>query len=114
MNTDILIGLLSRIVPLRMEMSKEEGSGVLPIRLIIMSATLRVEDFTQNKRLFPAPPPVIEVRCGLSKRRNVFSTRTASALLHKASSITGLQFTRAVALTSLYHAPTRWRHANTR
>jgi ATP-dependent RNA helicase DHX37/DHR1 len=44
-----------------MEMSKEEGSGVLPIRLIVMSATLRVEDFTLNKRLFPTPPPVIEV-----------------------------------------------------
>ncbi|CAI9590865.1 unnamed protein product [Staurois parvus] len=26
-----------------------------------MSATLRVEDFTENKRLFPVPPPVIKV-----------------------------------------------------
>ena len=26
-----------------------------------MSATLRIEDFTQNKTLFPAPPPVIKV-----------------------------------------------------
>ncbi|XP_043103602.1 probable ATP-dependent RNA helicase DHX37 [Puntigrus tetrazona] len=52
--TDILIGLLSRIVPLR----NKKG---LPMKLIIMSATLRVEDFTENKRLFRAPPPVIKV-----------------------------------------------------
>ncbi|XP_008947426.1 PREDICTED: probable ATP-dependent RNA helicase DHX37 [Merops nubicus] len=54
MYTDILIGLLSRIVPLR----KKKG---LPLKLIVMSATLRVEDFTDNKRLFPVTPPVIQV-----------------------------------------------------
>ncbi|XP_044261323.1 probable ATP-dependent RNA helicase kurz [Tribolium madens] len=52
--TDILIGLLSRIVPLR----KKRGD---PLKLIIMSATLRVEDFTKNKRLFKTIPPVINV-----------------------------------------------------
>ncbi|XP_030075313.1 putative ATP-dependent RNA helicase DHX37 [Microcaecilia unicolor] len=52
--TDILIGLLSRIVPLR----KKKGQ---PLKMIVMSATLRVEDFTQNKRLFPVPPPVVKV-----------------------------------------------------
>ncbi|KAM3938487.1 putative ATP-dependent RNA helicase DHX37 isoform 2-T2 [Leptodactylus fuscus] len=52
--TDILIGLLSRIVPLR----TKKG---LPLKLIIMSATLRIEDFTENKRLFPITPPVIKV-----------------------------------------------------
>lgn len=52
--TDILLGLLSRIVPLR----RKRGS---PLRLIIMSATLRVEDFTENTRLFKVPPPVIKV-----------------------------------------------------
>ncbi|KAI6076394.1 putative ATP-dependent RNA helicase DHX37 [Aix galericulata] len=54
MYTDILIGLLSRIVPLR------EKKG-LPLKLIIMSATLRVEDFTENNRLFSVTPPVIQV-----------------------------------------------------
>ncbi|NXI45676.1 DHX37 helicase, partial [Galbula dea] len=54
MYTDILIGLLSRIVPLR-------GKKGLPLKLIIMSATLRVEDFTDNKRLFSVTPPVIQV-----------------------------------------------------
>ncbi|XP_030847415.1 probable ATP-dependent RNA helicase DHX37 [Strongylocentrotus purpuratus] len=52
--TDILIGLLSRIVPLR----HKKGN---PLRLVIMSATLRVEDFTENKRLFKVTPPVIKV-----------------------------------------------------
>ncbi|CAH0595090.1 unnamed protein product [Chrysodeixis includens] len=52
--TDILLGLLSRIVPLR----RKRGS---PLRLIIMSATLRVEDFTENTRLFKEPPPVIKI-----------------------------------------------------
>uniref|UniRef100_A0A8C6YD90 Activating signal cointegrator 1 complex subunit 3 n=1 Tax=Naja naja TaxID=35670 RepID=A0A8C6YD90_NAJNA len=52
--TDILIGLLSRIVPLRAKKGQ-------PLKLIIMSATLRVEDFTANQKLFPVPPPVIQV-----------------------------------------------------
>ncbi|XP_037367217.1 probable ATP-dependent RNA helicase DHX37 isoform X1 [Talpa occidentalis] len=52
--TDILIGLLSRIVCLR-------AKRQLPLKLLIMSATLRVEDFTQNQRLFAQPPPVIKV-----------------------------------------------------
>ncbi|KAJ8712729.1 hypothetical protein PYW08_008033 [Mythimna loreyi] len=52
--TDILLGLLSRIVPLR----RKRGC---PLRLIIMSATLRVEDFTENTRLFKEPPPVIKI-----------------------------------------------------
>lgn len=52
--TDILIGLLSRIVPLRCKRGD-------PLRFIIMSATLRIEDFTENTRLFKYPPPVVNV-----------------------------------------------------
>ncbi|XP_014248121.1 probable ATP-dependent RNA helicase kurz [Cimex lectularius] len=52
--TDILMGLLSRIVPLRHKRNQ-------PLKLIIMSATLRVEDFTKNYHLFKTPPPVIKV-----------------------------------------------------
>lgn len=52
--TDILIGLLSRIVPLRLKRGN-------PLKMIIMSATLRVEDFTKNKQLFKIPPPVMSV-----------------------------------------------------
>ncbi|XP_012288521.1 probable ATP-dependent RNA helicase kurz [Orussus abietinus] len=54
-HTDILIGLLSRIVPLR---NKRKD----PLKLIIMSATLRVEDFVGNTKLFKGlSPPVINV-----------------------------------------------------
>uniref|UniRef100_A0A1B0DJ94 RNA helicase n=1 Tax=Phlebotomus papatasi TaxID=29031 RepID=A0A1B0DJ94_PHLPP len=52
--TDILLGLLSRVVPLR----KKKGNS---LKLIIMSATLRVADFTENKKLFRTPPPVVKV-----------------------------------------------------
>ncbi|XP_051923141.1 probable ATP-dependent RNA helicase DHX37 [Hippocampus zosterae] len=52
--TDILIGLLSRIVPLR----NKKG---LPMKLLVMSATLRVEDFTDNQKLFKTPPPIVKV-----------------------------------------------------
>ncbi len=54
--TDILIGNLSRIVPMR---HRDEVNG--PLRLVVMSATLRVEDFTQNERLFRMPPPCVRV-----------------------------------------------------
>ena len=63
LNTDVLLGLLSRAVPLRAELA---GTAAYPnlrrLKLIIMSATLRVSDFTENTALFPAPPPVINVR----------------------------------------------------
>ena len=52
--SDILMGLLSRIVPLR----SKQGN---PLKLVIMSATLRIEDFTLNKRLFSIAPPVTKV-----------------------------------------------------
>lgn len=53
-NTDILIGMLSRVVRLRREKNK-------PLKLIIMSATLRVSDFSENTQLFETPPPVLQV-----------------------------------------------------
>ncbi|KAH9901974.1 P-loop containing nucleoside triphosphate hydrolase protein [Xylariomycetidae sp. FL2044] len=59
-NTDILIGMLSRVVSLREEMSKEDHQ-VAPLKLIIMSATLRVDDLTKNPVLFPTPPPILDV-----------------------------------------------------
>jgi len=60
-NTDILISLLSRIVRLRLmnaikERSENKNATTYkhyPLRLVIMSATLRVDDFLENKRLFP-------------------------------------------------------------
>lgn len=59
-NTDILIGMLSRVIKLRAELSEEDPT-IKPLKLIIMSATLRIEDLTMNSMLFPTPPPVLEV-----------------------------------------------------
>ncbi|KAF5130947.1 putative ATP-dependent RNA helicase PB1A10.06c [Metarhizium anisopliae] len=59
-NTDILIGMLSRVIKLRAELSEEDPT-IKPLKLIIMSATLRIEDLTMNSTLFPMPPPVLEV-----------------------------------------------------
>ncbi|KJH48716.1 helicase protein [Dictyocaulus viviparus] len=55
MYSDVLIGMLSRIAPLRAKTPS-------PLKLIIMSATLRLEDFT-HKRLFPTlEPRVLHVK----------------------------------------------------
>lgn len=58
MNTDLLLGLLSRVIPLRAEFAAKKAMA--PLKLIIMSATLQVSDF-QNSRLFSPLPPVIHV-----------------------------------------------------
>lgn len=54
MHTDLLIGLLSSVVRLR----AKQGNT---LKVIIMSATLRIHDFTENKSLFENPPPVIKI-----------------------------------------------------
>ncbi len=74
-NTDILLGMLSRTLPLRQRIAKEEMTKwqslseedrlhytppLKPLKLIIMSATIRVQDF-QTPVLFPRPPPLIQV-----------------------------------------------------
>ncbi|KAG9307805.1 hypothetical protein G9A89_023370 [Geosiphon pyriformis] len=61
LNTDILIGVVSRVFRLRNELNVEERGKIKPLKVIIMSATLRVSDFTQNKTLFKIPPPIINV-----------------------------------------------------
>lgn len=73
LNTDILIGMLTRSIKIRQEeymrQQKFLQTGgtiasedlIWPLKLILMSATLRVEDFVSGDRLFPKPPPVIEV-----------------------------------------------------
>jgi ATP-dependent RNA helicase DHX37/DHR1 len=59
-NTDLLVGLLSRVVPLRARMAAA-GTGPGPLKLVVMSATLRVDDFAANARLCAQPPPVLRV-----------------------------------------------------
>ncbi|KNG50425.1 deah-box rna helicase [Stemphylium lycopersici] len=75
-NTDILIGMLSRIVDLRAQMVKEDPKNK-PLKLIIMSATLRISDFTENKRLFRSePPPLIKAEGRQYTVVNHFARRT--------------------------------------
>jgi hypothetical protein len=72
-------GMLSRLVPLRRKLheqwkaagcppansnntnSSASSGPIYPLKLVIMSATLRTSDFTDNKRLFSVPPPVLSV-----------------------------------------------------
>lgn len=68
LNTDVLVGLLSRALKLRNEiarseeeLSKPESERITPLKLVIMSATLRVDDFAKNSNLFAPAPPVIHV-----------------------------------------------------
>lgn len=68
-NTDVLIGLLSRIVGLRNKRN-------LPLRLIIMSATLRISEFLDNERLFKVKPALIQVGSRQYPVRSYFSKRT--------------------------------------
>ena len=52
--TDVLIGLLSRIVPIRCRRND-------PLRLVIMSATMRIEEFVENRHLFKLKPKIINI-----------------------------------------------------
>lgn len=60
-NCDILLGLVSRAVSIRRQQWESGESQIPPLKLIIMSATLRLCDFTENKLLFSSPPPVITI-----------------------------------------------------
>lgn len=75
--TDILLGLLSRIVPLR----NKKG---IPMKLIIMSATLRVADFTENRKLFKIAPPVLKVDARQFPVTVHFNKRTDSDYVNEA------------------------------
>lgn len=59
-NTDILIGMVSRIVDLRASMSRDDPK-IRPLKLVVMSATLRISDFLENQNLFRSgPPPLLQ------------------------------------------------------
>lgn len=82
---DLLIGLLSRIVPLRNEMFTEQlelhggdirKTSIKPLRLIIMSATLQVADFRDNRKLFPSLPPLLQVEARRYPVVNHFARKT--------------------------------------
>ncbi|XP_075983898.1 putative ATP-dependent RNA helicase kurz [Anticarsia gemmatalis] len=75
--TDIVLGLLSRVVPLR----RRRGA---PLTLLVMSATLRVQDFTENTTLFKQPPPVIKIDSRQFPVTIHFNKRTYSDYLKEA------------------------------
>ncbi|OIT37795.1 atp-dependent rna helicase deah13 [Nicotiana attenuata] len=88
LNTDILIGMLSRIVRERQREYEEQQKKVLsgqtvspeervyPLKLVLMSATLRVEDFISGQKNLRDPPPVMEVPTRLYPVTVHFSKRT--------------------------------------
>ncbi|GFY44176.1 probable ATP-dependent RNA helicase DHX37 [Trichonephila inaurata madagascariensis] len=67
--SDVLIGLLSRIVSIREKRND-------PLKFIIMSATLRVEDFTDNPKLFKIQPFLIRLDSRQHKVQVHFNLRT--------------------------------------
>ena len=93
-NTDILLGMISRTLPLRKQLAEEEQKKwnalseterelyqepLKPLKLVIMSATLRIDDF-KNPVLFPLiPPPVISVEARQYPVVTHFSKRTEVA-----------------------------------
>ena len=78
-NTDILLGLLSRVVPLRAELFREGRAGITPLRLVVMSATLRVEEFVENKKLCPTPPALLRIQARQFPVTNHFARETVHA-----------------------------------
>lgn len=82
-NTDVLIGMLSRVIKLRSELA-EEDSKKKPLKLIIMSATLRIEDLTMNSRLFAKPPPVLQVEGRQHPVTMHFARRTSADYVDEA------------------------------
>ncbi|GAA5831310.1 hypothetical protein JCM11251_007830 [Rhodosporidiobolus azoricus] len=83
-NTDVLIGVLSRVAKLRETQWKKGKEGAKPLRLIIMSATLRVSDFAENPTLFPTPPPVLHVTARQYPVTVHFSRKTSHDYLAQA------------------------------
>ncbi|XP_062234240.1 ATP-dependent RNA helicase DEAH13-like [Phragmites australis] len=73
LNTDILIGMLSRIIKIRKTLYSEQqekirsGLNIKPehmisqLKVVLMSATLQVKDFISNRRLFHVIPPAVKV-----------------------------------------------------
>eukprot|EP00759_Apiculatamorpha_spiralis_P056572 PhF_6_TR8262/c2_g1_i2/m.12576/K14780/DHX37, DHR1; ATP-dependent RNA helicase DHX37/DHR1 len=68
---DVLLGLLSRIVPMRAKLGK-------PLCVIVMSATLRVADFTENSYLYKVTPKVINIEARTYPVSAHYSLRTST------------------------------------
>ncbi|XAO23129.1 hypothetical protein I312_101907 [Cryptococcus bacillisporus CA1280] len=77
-NTDVLVGVLSRVAKLREKLWREGKQDVKPLRIVVMSATLRVSDFAENPTLFSKSPPVIHIAARQHPVTVHFSRRTVS------------------------------------
>ncbi|KAL6508693.1 hypothetical protein OROGR_023404 [Orobanche gracilis] len=85
LNTDILIGMLSLVIQKRQSKYETQEKQILvgetierenkiyPLKLVLMSATLRVEDFGS---IFRSPPPVFEVETPRDLVNDHFSKKT--------------------------------------
>jgi len=85
-NTDVLVGVLSRVSKLREKLWRERvekkvkstDKDITPLRIVIMSATLRVSDFAENPILFHTAPPIIQISARQHPVTIHFSRRTTS------------------------------------
>ncbi|OCF55427.1 ATP-dependent RNA helicase DHX37/DHR1 [Kwoniella mangroviensis CBS 10435] len=80
-NTDVLVGVLSRVAKLREKLwreKKDTDQEIKPLRIVIMSATLRVSDFAENSVLFSKPPPILHITARQHPVTLHFSRRTVS------------------------------------
>lgn len=83
-NTDILISLMSRCVKARRQLAEEKPDAFFPLKLIIMSATLRISDFRENSRLFSTPPPLISVEGRQFEVQTHWSRKTSHDFVEEA------------------------------
>lgn len=82
LNTDVLVGLLSRSIKLRYKRFLEGTCA--PLRLVIMSATLDVKVFQENPNLFSPEPPLIRVEGRQHPVTVHFERQTPSDLIEAA------------------------------
>ena len=82
-NTDLLIGMLSKIVPARTKKSAQNPDPQ-PLKLIIMSATLNIDDFLQEKLFSPSMrPPIVEAEGRQHRVTTHFALRSRSDYLEE-------------------------------
>ncbi|CAK7271980.1 putative ATP-dependent RNA helicase DHR1 [Sporothrix epigloea] len=64
-NTDVLIGIVSRVNTIRTELnalhSSTQTKPLQPLKIIIMSATLQIKAFAANRELFTEKPRMIHI-----------------------------------------------------
>lgn len=83
-NTDVLIGMMTRIVELRRKMANANRQ-IKPLKLIIMSATLEMNVIAQNETLFRSRfPPIVNIEGRQYPVTMHFARRTEEDYLEEA------------------------------